>query len=221
MTASTKYAPLEVYKNIQVFIKYRGVETSHKFMKDEDFVAYIKHREYIIIPCTKIGAPAEPTPFKNLIIVITAPEAKAASKTQDFEKMMNLVGNAVAGVMKTRPEILIISEKPPTNFIMKKITEIKHDNKGDLGEPFIRTQQYDIFKIIVPEHPLVPKQNIVPEEEVKEFEKTFHCTRYVLPKIRLNDPISIWLGSMPGQVIKSMRISETVGLAAAYRVVTS
>ncbi len=220
MSASTKYAPLEVYKNIRVFIKYRGVETSHKFMEDKEFVAYIKHREYIVVHCTKIGV-ADPSPFKNLLIVITAPDAKAATKTQDFEKMMNAVGSSVSGVMKTRPEVLIISENPLTNFIMKKITEIKHDNKGDLGEPFIRNQQYDIFKIVVPEHPLVPKQTIMAEEEVKEFEQTFHRSRSDLPKMRLNDPISIWLGARPGQVVKSMRISETVGLAPAYRVVTA
>lgn len=221
MTASTKYAPLEVYKNIQTFIKYRGVETSHKFMEGGEFVAYIKHREYVVIHCTKIGASAEPAPFKNLLIVITSPDAKVATKTQDFEKMMNNVGGVSPGVLKARPEVLIISENPLTNFIMKKITEIKHDNKGELGEPFIRNQQYDIFKIIVPEHPLVPKQTIMPEEEVKEFEQTFHRSRSDLPKMRLNDPISIWLGARPGQVIKSLRMSETVGLAPAYRVVTA
>jgi len=75
-------------------------------------------------------------------------------------------------------------------------------------------QQLDIMK-----HNLVPTHEIISEKEQKEIMDKYNITPDQLPKILNTDPVSIFIGAQPGQIIKITRESHTAKEAVAYRLV--
>lgn len=73
---------------------------------------------------------------------------------------------------------------------------------------------FDIF-----EHALVPRHEIVSEEELSEVNKKYHAEPFQFPWIKVNDPIAIILGAKRGDVVKITQKSETAGTAISYRYV--
>ena len=73
--------------------------------------------------------------------------------------------------------------------------------------------------VLVPEHILVPKHEIMTIKEAEEVLKTYNCRTTDLPLIFVNDPAIIGLGVKPGDMIKITRKSATAGESFYYRYV--
>ncbi len=73
---------------------------------------------------------------------------------------------------------------------------------------------FDIF-----EHALVPRHELVGEEELAEVTKKYHAEPFQFPWIKVNDPIAIILGAKRGDVVRITQKSETAGTAISYRYV--
>ena len=69
------------------------------------------------------------------------------------------------------------------------------------------------------EHELVPKHEIVSEEEKQKLLKKLKITEEQLPKIKLSDPIVKILKAKKGDLIKITRKSPTAGISIYYRIV--
>jgi len=67
-------------------------------------------------------------------------------------------------------------------------------------------------------HELVPKHEIVSEEEKAELIKKFGPLK-LFPRISVNDPQVKRLGAKPGDIIKITRKSDVAGEYVYYRVV--
>ena len=78
----------------------------------------------------------------------------------------------------------------------------------------IEKQEFDIMS-----HKLVPLHIIISEEEKKELFEKYNITQDQLPKLLNTDPVSIFIGAQPGQVVKVVRKSHTAKEAVAYRLV--
>lgn len=68
-------------------------------------------------------------------------------------------------------------------------------------------------------HVLIPKHELMSEEEVEELLKKYNVTKDKLPKIYESDPAIAELNAKPGDVIKITRKSPTAGIAFYYRLV--
>ena len=73
--------------------------------------------------------------------------------------------------------------------------------------------------ILVPDHILVPKHEIMVKKDAEEVLKTYNCRTTDLPLIFANDPAIIGLGVKPGDMIKITRKSATAGESFYYRYV--
>ena len=73
--------------------------------------------------------------------------------------------------------------------------------------------------VLVPDHILVPKHEIMAKKEAEEVLKTYNCRTIDLPLIFVNDPAIIGLGVKPGDMIKITRKSATAGESFYYRYV--
>jgi len=69
------------------------------------------------------------------------------------------------------------------------------------------------------DHILVPKHEILKEEEVEELLNLLGVKKEQLPKIKASDPIVKEIGAKPGDVIKITRKSLTAGVSIFYRLV--
>ncbi len=75
------------------------------------------------------------------------------------------------------------------------------------------------MKVSLQDHVLVPKHEILKEEEVEELLKLLRVSKEQLPKIKASDPIVKEIGAKPGDVVKITRKSLTAGVSIFYRLV--
>ncbi|AKG91632.1 DNA-directed RNA polymerase, subunit H, RpoH/RPB5 [Geoglobus ahangari] len=75
------------------------------------------------------------------------------------------------------------------------------------------------MKIRLQDHILVPKHELLSEEEAKEVLETLGIRKEDLPKIRADDPIAKEIGAKPGDIVRIIREDELVGRSVAYRLV--
>ena len=74
--------------------------------------------------------------------------------------------------------------------------------------------EFDIQK-----HMLVPKHEIMTEEEISnEFSDADYDFKD-LPKIKVNDPVVKSIGAEPGNILRITRESQTAGVFVTYRIV--
>ena len=75
------------------------------------------------------------------------------------------------------------------------------------------------MKIDIQDHMLVPKHEIMTEEEIsKEFSDVDYKFKD-LPKIKVNDPVAESIGAKPGDILRITRESQTAGKFVTYRIV--
>jgi DNA-directed RNA polymerase subunit H len=73
---------------------------------------------------------------------------------------------------------------------------------------------FDIF-----EHKLVPKHEILTEEEKEQLLAQYKVKPYQLPQIKASDPAVKAIGAKPGDILRIIRKSPTAGEHIAYRYV--
>jgi len=75
------------------------------------------------------------------------------------------------------------------------------------------------LKIDIQDHMLVPKHEIMTEEEISEEFSDVDYDFKDLPKIKANDPVVEAIGAEPGNVLRITRESQTAGVFITYRIV--
>lgn len=73
--------------------------------------------------------------------------------------------------------------------------------------------------INITKHSLVPKHEVLTDEEKREFLEHYTIEEWQLPKIFLSDPVVRYYGVDVGTVLKITRKSETSGRYVTYRIV--
>ncbi|MEM3054716.1 MAG: DNA-directed RNA polymerase subunit H [Candidatus Bathyarchaeia archaeon] len=73
---------------------------------------------------------------------------------------------------------------------------------------------FDIF-----EHKLVPKHEILTQEEREKVLAEYRVKPYQLPQIKASDPAVKAIGAKPGDILRIIRKSPTAGEHIAYRYV--
>ena len=92
------------------------------------------------------------------------------------------------------------------------------DNVRSSGKT-IEFFSFDEVIINITEHELVPKHEVLTEDEKQEVLKRYNVTETQLPRILRTDPVSRYLGVKPGQLLKITRNSDTAGHYVTYRLV--
>ncbi|TGC11345.1 DNA-directed RNA polymerase subunit H [Methanolobus halotolerans] len=69
------------------------------------------------------------------------------------------------------------------------------------------------------DHELIPKHEIMSEEELKAVLKIYNIGKEQLPKVKVEDPVVQEIGAQVGEVVRITRKSQTAGEAFYYRLV--
>lgn len=79
------------------------------------------------------------------------------------------------------------------------------------------TPTVQVFNVL--NHELVPRHEVLSEEEVKEMLAHYNATEDQLPKILVTDPAAKACSAQVGDIVRVSRHSSTAGKATAYRFV--
>lgn len=125
---------------------------------------------------------------------------KAEMIENDIQHAIIVVKNGITPYVKTNMQIEI---KEPYNIEIFMENELLIDKT---------------------EHILVPKHELLSQEERAEFLEKYNLTGQTsktlhIPKILSSDPISRYYGLKTGDIVKISRLSETSGIYVNYRVV--
>ena len=75
------------------------------------------------------------------------------------------------------------------------------------------------MKINIQDHMLVPKHEIMSEDEISEEFSDVDYEYKDLPKIKSDDPVVKAINAEPGNVLRITRESQTAGVFVTYRIV--
>ncbi len=76
-----------------------------------------------------------------------------------------------------------------------------------------------VMKIRLQDHILVPKHELLSEEEAKELLKILGIKKEDLPKMKADDPIAKEIGAKPGDIVRIIREDKLFGKSVYYRLV--
>jgi DNA-directed RNA polymerase subunit H len=71
----------------------------------------------------------------------------------------------------------------------------------------------------VTDHVLVPKHEILSDEDKKRLLTEFNATESQFPYLFAIDPVAREIGAKPGDMVKITRVSDTAGMTTYYRFV--
>ncbi len=69
------------------------------------------------------------------------------------------------------------------------------------------------------EHKMVPKHEILDENELKKTLSEYNIEKEQMPKIRVTDPSAVFIKAKVGDVVRITRDSHSAGKAIFYRLV--
>ena len=191
---------------------YRGIATNYQFLSTDKFAQYLGQFGYIKIDGTR-SFPDDRRKTIPAYIIMIAPGSNYALSATSFRKLCP--GTIPVNVLEKPVEIMFISEEELTSNIKKEIAKVREK----YPYVFIESYNYWPFYIELPKHAIVPPHSIASEKEVKEFCEIHHTKKENFPKIKASDPVAVWYGPRPGEVMKIQRLSESAGHATPYRLV--
>lgn len=106
----------------------------------------------------------------------------------------------------------------------KEYMKLKEDlnENGEKVKRKLRVSFFNIESIVINPltHVLVPKHEIVPEDQHKELMDSLYVTsKTKFPEIKFHlDPIARCIGAVPGDIVKITRPSASSGVSIMYRV---
>lgn len=201
-----KYQPLVVYQNLRQLLKYRKIQSTYTWLSDSEFTKALIADEYIVIS----GIQSRPNgqKSKRITIVMIGPGSEYANTLAKFRKMFNAVYSSDLDIL------LLITEAGVSTYIKKTLLGEFTKNRNDF---IIRDYPYTLFTLVVPEHVQVPMHEFATTEEIEYQSNGSLSSLRRLQKILDSDPMAVWIGAEPGDLIRITRPSESSGVTLVYR----
>jgi len=128
-------------------------------------------------------------------------------------------GEKSVGVSEVRALLKRAEKEKATEVHLVSDSPLTPQAKKMVAEAGIRFTSMRNVLIDLLQHELVPKHEILSEEEKQKLLESLGAGLEQLPKIRKTDPIIKLLGGKPGDVVRIYRKSPTAGTSIYYRVV--
>lgn len=130
--------------------------------------------------------------------------------------------NGLYKLMKEKglDRVIVITEGRYTHAVKKGAKERNEEalKQGTKNKPIeLIPTTFPVFDIF--NHVLVPKHEILNEEERQQILAKYKVHPYQIPQIKSIDPVVKAIGAIPGDVLRIIRKSQTAGEHITYRYV--
>ena len=191
-----------MYLNIFKFMEYRKFVPKCEQISESDFIKELRMSEYIIVK-------AETAEGRPVYIFLVDENSDYGSAANEFE-MLEFV---IKKKKNQEVDMIVIAKDKPSIHLKRKIAVFKKH------KTYVSMYDYDKFKAVIPEAPIVPLHEIIPVDQVEAVLAEEHITDInQLPKIKESDPMAVWLGIVSGDLVRITGPSESAGEMIKYRV---
>lgn len=209
-----------VYQHLGRFFESRGLSANldELDISRDRFITEIDQIGYFRIDAKMIKN------SKMVTIMILSLKGKYTNHAPQLRELVYSLNSEDVTRKGLLSEVIVITPEK----IKKKKNPTKSDDKGskifdkkpsNLTNVKINFYPYHIFSLDVPRAQIVPKHELVTEEEVKTFLSRERLNIMDLPLIPSSNPPIIWIGGESGQVVRIKHPSETAGKAYTYHVI--
>jgi len=221
--SNLNYTLSKIYNNLFIYFKYKNLISLDDQIKDTEFIKNIFNNEYFIIKNVSNNYSNEEikimkeninnmnfnnNKFKITYIIVFHYNSEIYTKTQELKKVLIKLKK-----IPFNYDIILITKNSISTHVNNFIESIK--NKIN-----IINYTYKLFTIIIPNHILSNKHEILNEEESNNLlNNILFCKRQNLPKIRLSDPQIIWTAGKINDIVKITRYDDITGISIYYRVI--
>jgi DNA-directed RNA polymerase subunit H (RpoH/RPB5) len=129
-----------------------------------------------------------------------------------FEKFMKIIGKHIREktISMANIDMMVVTHAPLGTNVTNKFSEY---------EASIKNHPYKMFTSNRLNHDSVPNQRILSIDERRDIMEINHTSLRELARIKITDPVVVWLGAKQGDVIEELTDSEVSGIETKYRFV--
>jgi DNA-directed RNA polymerase subunit H (RpoH/RPB5) len=224
--SNLNYTLSKIYNNLFTFFNYRNLVPLDSKLDDNEFIKNIFNNEYFIIKAIsnkytkdEINIIKKTIDSQNkeksvinkhkiTYIIIFHYNSEIYSKTQELKKVLVKLKNIPYSY-----DIMLITKNSISTHVNNFIESIK-------AKISIINYPYKLFTIIIPEHILSNKHEIISKEDEEDLlNNILYCKKFNLPKIRINDPQIIWSPGNINDIVKITRYDDITGISIYYRII--
>jgi DNA-directed RNA polymerase subunit H (RpoH/RPB5) len=209
-----------IYKNIQSFYGYRKLVPLDTELNQDQFIKKVQGDKFIVLAAVNksdvIGDNGDinkqklnPTGKKVTVILLVYPGTECESKRANMIKLLNHVQYESA-------EVIIVTPTKISAGVTKGLNALLHTR--EYANYTFKAFTYTLFNSVLPEHELVPKYEILSDDQINEL-KQYCIEPTTLPKVFENDPQMVWIGAKVGNVVKFVYLSEVTIETIGYCIV--
>ena len=208
-----------VFRYLGRFLECRGLVAVEKSADGGErsrdrFVAELHSRGYFRLDAV------EPKTKEVTTIILLSPQGQYTSHAP---QLRSLVGSLdIEASAKTRKLCEVIVIVPPLLLKKKNMTLVIKEfreryRREGVGAKYYNMYGYPIFSFDVPRAQCIPRPEIVPPDEVEEILSRERISKNNIKKMEAaREPPVVWIGGRPGQVVRTVAVSETAGRAYDY-----
>lgn len=221
--SNLNYTLSKIYNNLFIYFQYKNLISLDSKINDSDFIKNIFNNEYFIIKTVTNSYSKETikiindhitdtkfqnNDFKITYYIIFHYTSEIYTKTQEIKKILLKLKN-----IPFKYDIILITKNNISTHVQTYINSIK-------SQLSIINYTYKLFTIIIPNHILSNKHEILSKEDADFLlNNILLCKRHNLPKIKLNDPQIIWSPGKINDIVKITRYDDITGISIYYRVI--
>jgi DNA-directed RNA polymerase subunit H (RpoH/RPB5) len=221
--SNLNYTLSKIYNNIFIYFNYKKLISIDEKISDSDFIKNIYNDEFFIIKTVSNEYSKENiqlikdninnldfnnNKFKITYIIIFHYNSELYTKTQELKKVLIKLKK-----IPFKYDVILITKNSISTHVNNFIETIKN-------KIYILNYTYKLFTIIIPEHILSNKHEILSKDEENELlNNVLYCKKFNLPKIRLNDPQIIWTSGKINDIVKITRYDDITGISIYYRLI--
>lgn len=193
--------------------EYRGLETSDPELKYDDFSKNMLAYKYILLKCKYPATFRRPEyRGKNLFVVLARADSEFHNRSKELIYLLDKLSTIPEAKSNESIDLILITKellKKRTIKKMKEYSQFRYTNVLSVR-----------FSIELPKANLCSRHEIVPVEEVKKLAEECYIQIDRLSYLSEDDAQNIWIGGLPGEVVKITRQSLMSGIAISYRYIT-
>lgn len=220
------YSLSKVYNNLFIYFKYKELISLDKQIEDSEFIKNIFNNEYFIIKTVSNKCSEEE---QNIIIENLTNSKFSQSNNNNHEVIYYIIFHYRSEIYTKTQELKKVLIKLKNTIFPYKIVLITKNNVSTHVQTFIDSIKskmsiinytYKLFTIIIPNHILSNKHEILSDKESNHLlNNVLLCKKNNLPKIKLNDPQIIWSPGKINDIVKITRYDDITGLSIYYRII--